>query len=278
MSMNSLTAKKVRLAVKHNVSMTEFCDQNNVTMNECEDYILRTFKNGDARRIIKSLYRNIPSATTQRSAKPDADKPDESSSTLIPTATDATPNETALEILRKNERSYSEQAIDLENQYFTLFREYNGHQKALTDIQAKTRILKAELERHHQHVQEIIDAEKELLERMNELSLEHFAITLNLARIRDEISERSPVNAFVYDDGRIESENPDLELDDSGHEEIYRKMCDENPVAYENLRLRDLNTLAKVLAIVQNTTKRQIQFVFDNSELEKAYAGQPVVP
>lgn len=307
MSTSALTAKKVRLAIKHNISMTELCDQCGISADECETFIRKTFRESEARKIIRSLYRNIKPmagskpATNNIPADKQADVKDQfdaqatksnaedqsdvqatstvsldSTGFVLPIITVETLAAATLAELEHNEKLYSKHAIALENQHADLYRKYIAHEKDLSVVRKEVREIKAMLEEKRQRVEEIIDAENSIFGQMNELSADHLITTANLSYIREEKESRAVVNVFVYDDGDIESEDANLKLDTSGYEEFYHDFCDNTPVACENLRLRDLTVLAKVFAIIKNGTSRKVCFTFENTAIEKAYAEQSI--
>ena len=87
--------------------------------------------------------------------------------------------------------------------------------------------------------------------------------------IRERINELTVVRLMIRADGTVEALNdPDLTLDDNGQEEVYAALM--HDAAYEDLRVREIRLLARVVCIARNA-ERQVEAEFEAEELDAAY-------
>ena len=107
--------------------------------------------------------------------------------------------------------------------------------------------------------------------KIHGLSREKDALILERDQARAKIHELNVVTLFVYDDGRIEAvDRSDFRLNDTGFIELNTRLL--RKLDFDNLKVRDVRTLARAICIVQNAPDDYtISMVFESPAIESAY-------
>ncbi len=203
-------------------------------------------------------------ATSRRTKRDKATTPSEK--TIVPSSN--TVDADKLAGLRWEEASQSK-ALD------NLSRKLQKSFEQKTEDNAKLHALTAE---YDQHVEALISKAKEYFEFCTEVQKRDAAIS-NLVQkkqeiesalvdIRKQIADLEVVKVFAYKDGTLEPLDSDFVLDDTGYEELSRKLISQDD--YQDLRGRDINMLARLYCAINNSN-RQIEATFENEDLEQVF-------
>ncbi len=178
-------------------------------------------------------------------------------------------SETSLNELRDQARVQSDSIIALEIQYKELFSQHRECIKQLRAIESGLKDLERQLQENITNYQQIIDNDNQLIAQMNAISQNRRIKVAALEDLRQEIQRLEIVAVCAYANGAIEPlEAVKIALDDTGSEQLYDLLISDE--AYQDLRVRDIRLLARMVCIVKNSPF-QISPIFENEYLDEYY-------
>lgn len=282
MKINQLNAREVRKTIQRGLGIIHLCTKYECTEEELKAQIGRIYKRNDRDRddIIVSLVENDHKAS-KKSITAEAIQEKAETTEMIEVAEsteviDITKvpidmlvvKDLTLEQLIVLEKIWSKATMDLESEHKALTRKHHGFADKIRHYKKQLGEIKSQLRRIKQEFDGILKEDAVLIERSVEISSEHNKNQVKLDEMRARINFLTKVVIYVYDDGTIASENPEIILDDSGNEDLYL-ILRENAEC-ENLRLKEIKILAKVLQIIKHLSDNY-EIVFDNAEIEEVF-------
>ena len=272
---NLLKAREVREAVKNGLGLEHLCQKYGCDQAELSKRVNLLFsKNKKAtEKIISDLKANDKKSKNQKSAPTTEavtdSKPIDDSPTTPEEEHEESLNSKTLSDLQIIEEEESQKAIELENQHKKLAQEHKNKIRRLRDLKDCISEIKASFKAMCSEYEKIVLENNAIVSEMNEISDKHYHVMLKLEEIRERIGDMEKIVLFVYADGGIETDD-DINLDDTNFEDILSVLLDKKEC--ENLKLKDIKTLARTIAIVNNmdSTKR-IEVMFDDAGIEEVY-------
>lgn len=174
---------------------------------------------------------------------------------------------TLLEIYKQKEESLSNEICRLESEHKEAWSEHRAVADNIRAITERVEQLKLELKHCVDDYEGQATRARELEDQMNECKEAWKPKRAELDQVRARIAELTTITVFVYDDGTIEAEGCKLSFD--GWETRYDELLRSESDILDNLRKKDLRTLAKLLSM--NDSEHTFSLAFDSSELEEAF-------
>ncbi len=190
----------------------------------------------------------------------------ENTSNPPPMEISASPSDPLAE-LHAQEQSLSNTVIKLESEHKRL----NGlHYECLDQmrgIQSEIEAIREALKEKGAAYEQIVQRNNRLIQDMNDISRRRSEQIIELRDIRQKIDALTVIEVFVYTNGNIETVDNRIKIvmDDTGNDELYAELIQRSD--FQDLRMRDIRTLARITQIVHNS-KVQIQPVFEDECLE----------
>ena len=281
-----MKAKNVVVGLKNGMTIESFCKKYQCSPEEFEERLKQLY--GHNRKQLKSCFDEL-AANEKKAKRGPAKTEDSAESTEIAETVDARENEgeqTTVEeqaAVEDNTRQgklkkfieledrQSRHVMALESKYMDLATEHRALRTSLRNLAEHIDELRSRCELYEVEFEKCLSRNAEVETQMKETSAEWNAERAILAETRRQIEELSVVTLCVYDSGEItilDECEVDVELDDSGWKvrRDYLLSLEE----CQELRLRDISTLAKLLKIAEHI-ECKVEVVCDNSELEKAF-------
>ena len=297
--LNSMTSRELQSRLKQGYTTEDFCVTYSCTQDEFFGFIEKIYsqprKREEISRRLKSNAKAKKTATspakstrstlaaakashvpakTKPAAAPKAEAaPEESKVEVLevleaPAPEPAQSEPTELETLQAREESLSAALIQLEVEHKDAWSKHNAVANTIRGISDRVEQLKAELGELVDEYESQLAVAREAEAVMANKSEEHRIKHAELETVRARIAELTAIKVFVYEDGTFEAENYNLYFDDSW-ETRYDELLKSDSELLEDLRKKDLRTLAKLMSLVSNG--RTFDFAFDNATVEAAY-------
>ncbi len=283
-----ITAKKLQVYVKEGYTPEDVMDKHEITEEELLARLKHIYKAGDGSKAV-AVYNDLvanrkkPHHIKRSSVKVSAAAAEETirdrlentneSNTMVQPETSAAKEvseekEKSLDELKKEEESLSKEVMQLESDHKELSGKHRACAKELRNLEKVIDELEAKIEECDRQINEIAEKADSIAVLMNEKCVQRKQKLAELNRLREEIEERGTVTICVTSDGVIEApENPEFVIDDAGYQSVKDTIRDREEV--EDLRVREVTTLAKLLKIAEKASR--VNLICDSQELEIAF-------
>lgn len=278
MNLNALDARDIRQGMKRGIGFEECLLKYGCTDNDLVYHIRRLFVT-DGDDIIRQM-RKISDKNQAKSLRHSkklqrqslklatraASESDENTSNPPPMEISASPSDPLTE-LHVQERSLSKVVINLESEHKRLNGLHRECLDQMRDIQSEIEAIREALKEKGAAYEQIVQRNNRLIQDMNDISRRRSEQIIELRDIRQKIDALTVIEVFVYANGNIETVDNQIKLvmDDTGNDELYAELIQRSD--FQDLRMRDIRTLARITQIVHNS-KVQIQPVFEDECLE----------
>lgn len=272
MDLRQMTQKSVREGIKKGMTMADFCEKYNCSQEELEGRVGVLYKRSkkSAKSCLDQILANEKKARKVKANKPakEADrKPTEACSAKPKAATEAP--EEKLRRLQMDEKKLSDAVMKLESDHKILTGKHRDCLKALRDKKAEIDQLKADFVQKCADYEALVGQNNALVKEMNAISDRRHEQKIILDDVRREIEELNKAILCVFNNGDITMfDGSKVTLSDEGYEKIYESLCAND--LCDELRQRDVKSLARLLAIAENTTLT-VEVVCESEELETAF-------
>lgn len=300
---NQLTGRDVRNGIKHGMTIGDFCNKYNCTENEFTQRLEIFFKQG-AKNVMHDLNvnlkrRNSTSRKYVQQLNPDqlpqgvnlelsAQELFAPQTSGMDTATEhaaakasrpaimAPPPRAELETFKQLEAEQSSQLIQLESQHKAIARKHRDCIRELRRIENEIQQIETTFREKVSEYETIVAQNDQYVCEMNSLSERRSAQLAELTTTRQRIAELTKIAVAVYINGEIKIFGDDeVSLNDEGYEDIFTNLCVREEC--EILRIKDIKSLARIIAIVQNSQIR-IEPVFEDNTLEPLFQQFLIIP
>lgn len=285
MAVNQITQRDVRYGIKHGLDTDGFCEKYGCTNDEFERRIRNLYRHGASAILdeihanakkrnraggAKSLLKNAPPPAGSALSAPDLAQStiDDIAISSEPVALTTNPKDPSpLQALRTQERQQSDEVISLESEHKSIARRHREYIRQLRQIQEDLIKIKADFETKAAEYQTIVEANNQLVLQMNQISQTRSEKVALLEETRRSIESLTTIVICAYENGTIEplEKASDFELDESGSDTRYTDLL--SRAECEDLRLKDIRILSRMLSIVHNATRR-VEPIFENTSLE----------
>ena len=296
MDLKKLDAYGVKNGIKRGMSLDEFCKKYECTVEELSEQLGRLYNHnkGQVKDLLVEMNLNgkkkqkknktkeapaedvdaNPSATENVEGE-ESPVVDEAPEAMTVKNTQANIKEveakiaSEIEELKKTELAQSDEVMELESQY----KELATQRKTLSD-ELKLTVetagqLKAAYEKKYLEFEALTDRFNGLVEPMNALSEKRCIKKAALEETRRKKEELSKITIFIYDDGSVSISDTEIIIpDDASSRALYGELISKPEC--EDLKLKEIKTLAKVLLIARNTSFT-VEVICDNAELENVF-------
>ena len=227
----------------------------------------KTTKETPAPEVSVNSNPSLPETTAEIQCEPNP-APLSCEATSASSSSEPLENPPSIEELQLEEKILSDTVIALDTEHKNWQSEYHARKKALRELQDKIEQIKESLESCRADYDHIIEEANDLAQKMNQISEARRAKLVALEAVRQKLEELESVTLYVYADGCIESQDhPEAVLKDKGYLTLVKELT-ERPECYD-LRIRDIQTLARLIKISENVKK--LILVCEINELETAF-------
>lgn len=276
MQLNTLTAKQLKVGIRAGKTRGDFCADCGCTEKELVDKINSLYSRNkrSATDILKSIDRNekkvrkvisVPIAPVQ--VKAEIVTPPLVQEKKQPSQKQSQPD--VLKTLKAQKAIQSQEVVKLEAEHKELV---NQHRVQVNDLRALTEEidgLRTAFRQKCQKYEEIANRSNQVVSKMKSLSQLIRDKRDVLEETKRQILEHMRVTICAYRDGTIATmEESDVVLDDAGSDELYQELLGMKEC--EELRLKDVKVLARLIAIVRNSTLKT-EVICDDQSLETVY-------
>lgn len=275
MELKQLNAKKVRVGAKNGLTMDEFCEKYNCSVEQFSMRVAQLY-GGDMKavsQIINQIERNSKRARNRPGV----------GAVYVSDCTDSTDlaepamesgTETELEKLRSMEENLKTELAELVELYDSLAPKHDGYLEQLEDLKCDYEKLREQLIAKGRRFDKLADIINKSAEAMDKVVADWRAKSSELAIVTERLASLRKVRLSVTENGVISAiGNEEFPFNEMGSEEWYHELLlDEDTVG--ELKLRDIRVLARVLAIVVNATRDgypEIVVEFNTPSLADAY-------
>lgn len=273
--MLKITQHDLKIYIKHKLGFDQICEKHQCNKDELIRAINNVYESCNAAKTIKEIERNTKQI--EKHFKKTNKTPremralEESHLTPLEECTQTVDAATQLENLKAEERSISATVIKLESEHKALISQHRSNLKHLLQIRQQMDNIRQEFQSVTQEYEAFVASNNELVEHINSVAEQRHQQTEILQNLRQSIESLETITICVYTDGRIEPlEETDTQLDETGSDELYHEIITQSPTQCQDLRLRDIKTIARLRAIITNST-HHIELLFDDITLETHY-------
>ena len=281
-----LDAKAIKSGIKVGWGYKEFqkkygCDKRELRFLVSKLYSKNSKDRADILKAIEENSKTSKKAASKASkdAAPNEKKADKEAKSSNVTNSETAPKaevaaiESNLDGLRAEEAKYSDAVIALENERIKLIAKHRTQVAKMQDVRKDIEDIEARLKACSDKFTAIAAETRATEDDIEKVCASKRDAKAKLDEIRKEIDRNTRVVIFVFNNGNIEVQEGELELDDTDYELVYKTIRDDERL--ENLRIIDVKTLAKIMCIKANGMKvspnKRIEFMFDNKDLEAIY-------
>lgn len=177
--------------------------------------------------------------------------------------------------LKATEAELSSAVIDLESLHKQLIQEHHENLTQLYQIQNQLETIKQNFQEVSQQYEDLVVRNNELIRQIDSVNSRHADKHSELQDVRQKIKDLEVITLCIYSNGKIEPmDAEDVSLDESGNEAIYQNLINQQTAICQDLRLRDISILARLSAIIINST-RHFNLLFEDTDLEQQYYQLP---
>ncbi len=262
--LKSLNSATLHIAIKNQTSFQDLCKKYGCDISTLELRINGLYPRnpGDGKKLINALKETDRKRKAQQQRRDKRQERRENSPSTEPIST--------LEALTLEEHTLSERLAQLEQNSKTLSAEHRTCIFALKDLQDELNKLRNQIEATGTAFDQLSEKSNCLIKQINEIAAARRSTSAHLNAVRRKIQASTVITIAVYDDGNIETLEAKfpITLDDTGHETLYQTLRDRDEL--QDLRMKDIRLLARVLQIVKNSTSK-LKPIFDNETLEPIF-------
>ncbi|MBR3236382.1 hypothetical protein IKF92_01745 [Candidatus Saccharibacteria bacterium] len=275
-----LEMKDLLEGIKKGMSIDDFCEALQCDEEEFKRSILRLYKNNDEK--LKKIMREIKKKSKRKSGNSkkyswvakeiDVDKCVDRSVEKEESeeAFEVFSPEMSLEELDRLEENQSIITARLEMKHKGLVAEHQMILQSVQKISTEINGLIVSVKEKYEEFQDLKASAEEIAEKMKELSADVHDKKVALMETRQRIHELELITLCVYESGEITAEGERrVELNDSGSEKLRNTLLKMEEC--QNLRVKDVGTLAKLIAIVKNLKTSKYEVVCDEPEIERIF-------
>lgn len=295
--LSSLTARGIREAIDNGKTIPDLCEEYDCTSEELDLVIKRLYpqefsrekisrgfkKNGKKRKDGKTsatpASTPVPKKTEAMTSEaepaaanestPDTSTEQETAQAEVAETTETTQEaDKSLEELQTLEKQLTDSIIDTENRHKAAWQKHHAHGEAIKAIYGKIEEIQKQLAGLTAEYQQELAGARQCEEEMSAATAERNVELAKREEVRASIAKAKKLTIMVYATGEFEELNHN-EVDFSGHNEIYLEIRDDSRL--EEARIKDVKILAMVLAAERNHKDREIEFSFENPDVEIAY-------
>lgn len=276
----TLKRRDIQDGIKKNWGYTKFEEKFGLDKQALEDAVHVLYKNNKetANGLIKDISKNEKREEKTRK-KPTEYKgvPIEEFKNMsmdefmaIENGTPKTPEIPEIVLLESEIHDLQDEVAKCESERKRWLARHNDVKKQMSELEEELKKAKEKLvslKRKHNAISErdakIVASANEILEKQN--SLEGA-----LEEKRQRLESLKRVVICAYSDGTVApmEESVSVKLDETGSDELYSQLV--NREECQDLKIREVRALAKLLKIVENSTL-EFEVVCDNSDMEEAY-------
>ncbi len=274
MNITLMKAKNVAVGIKNGMTSDDFCNKYQCSLDEFQERVKQLY--GHNKKQLKNCFVQITANEKKARKEPvEVEDANESAESTKPVAEEQSPEKVSkrrtveLAYLAELEDQQSRRVMTLESEHKELSAEHRSLKMSLRKLSDNIDKLMTEFQTHYQEFEEILSRNSEVEARMSEITAEWTLERTALSDTRSQIEELSVVTLCVYASGEISPiDGCEIDLDDSGWESTKEVLLVKDDC--QELRLKDITTLAKLLMIVEHADSK-IEAICDNAELEAAF-------
>lgn len=272
---NLLGPREIKEGIKKGLGIKFFCIKYDCTQEQLEGQISILFSRNP--RMTQKMMSDLKSNDKKKSKKSASQQPsgtmvdvEEQETTDEAEEDDQDLNTMSDEELYSLEKLLSDEIIRLESDHKALAQRHLEGIKNLKKLKKEIEETRKKLDKFHQNYESSASECNVIAAQMNQISAHRRVKVSEIEEVRETIAEREKIVICVYLDGSIKLFDDDTSdgLDETGNEELCNSLIEKETC--QDLRLKDIKILARVISIVKNSSKK-IEILFENDEIERCF-------
>lgn len=176
-------------------------------------------------------------------------------------------------MLEEEIHGLEDEKIKLESQRKQWLSQHRASLKQMDELDEDLTALREKLVRIKEKYNCIAERDNKIVAKANANLKKQQEVKVVLEEKRQKLEKLHRIVIGVCADGTVALlENSSVELDDTGWETIFSDLSNPHRTECQDLRMREITAVAKILAIVKNDDHaHQFELAFDNDEMENAY-------
>ena len=278
----TIDRKGLKLGIKNGFGFKEFQEKYGMDKEQMQDAVMALYKNNkdDAERLLRDISKNekkrIKECTklpvTEYKGVPISEIKNMSLDEFMALESDDKPKEEIPgKILLENEiHDLEEQAVKLETERKRWLTKHHNSAEEMGKLEEELESLREKIVALKRKYNTIAERDAKIVAKANEALEKQHEVKAELEEKRRKLDEMLKIVICAYTDGTIApmDESVTVNLDDTGADILYQELV--NREECQELKMREIRTLSKLLKIVENSTL-EFEVVCDTAEMEAAY-------
>lgn len=183
-----------------------------------------------------------------------------------------TPRDKEILLIEEDITRLSSELIKAESETKRWDERSRAHDGQLRELDEKLGKLEAEMRKVKEKFDSVVGIAREVREKVDQARENQSRLQAAIEEKRQKLAELKRISICVYNDGTIAplEDDTSVVIDDAGADDICTVLF--SAAECQELRMRDVRTLARLIAIVKNSSL-DFEAVCDNAELEKAFGA-----
>ncbi|MBR3246547.1 hypothetical protein IKF87_01545 [Candidatus Saccharibacteria bacterium] len=183
-----------------------------------------------------------------------------------------TPRNKEILLIEEDITRLSSELIKAESETKRWDERSRAHDGQLRELDEKLGKLEADMRKVKEKFDSIVGIAREVREKVDQARENQSRLQAAIDEKRQKLAELKRISVCVYNDGVIAplEEDTPIVIDDTGADTICTELF--STVECQELRMKDVRTLARLIAIVKNSSL-DFEVICDNAELEKAFGA-----
>ena len=178
-------------------------------------------------------------------------------------------------LLEESIASKKEELLLLEKQIKQWRKKRREGLQMIEPLNNKLTALIEEFKQNQERYAFLAGCDARIVEKIEGLSLQYSSIQAGLEADCRKLEELTVIPVGVFSNGTVgllESVLHEFTLNDAGWEEIFSNLSDPHKGECQDLRMREVSAISKMIAIFENDKQvHRFELTFDNKEMEEAY-------
>lgn len=183
-----------------------------------------------------------------------------------------TPCSKEILLIEEDIANLSDELIKAESETKRWDERYRAHDGQLRELDEKLGKLEADMRKVKEKFDSVVGIAREVREKVDQARENQSRLQAAIDEKRQKLAELKRISICVYNDGTIAplEDDTSVVINDAGTDDICTVLF--SAAECQELRMRDVRTLARLIAIVKNSSL-DFEVVCDNTELEKAFGA-----
>ena len=278
----TIDRKGLKLGIKNGFGFREFQEKYGMDKEQMQNAVMILYKNSKdtAETLLRDIAKNDKKRLKERAKQPVTEykgvpiseiKSMSLSEFMTLENDDESKEEIPGKILLESEiRDFEEQAVKLETERKRWLAKHHDTAEEMGRLEEELESLREKIVTLKRKYNNLAERDTRIVAKANEALEKQHEVKAELEEKRRKLDEMLKIVICAYTDGTIApmDESVTVNLDDTGADTLYQELV--NREECQELKIREIRTLSKLLKIVENSTL-EFEVVCDTAEMEAAY-------